>query len=388
MSQKNQKTDIPSEKKEKKFRLYKFLTIAVLVAFLLGGALLFENDITVENLRYLIKYFDFSSSGAFSEESVIYYNADSGNEFYVFRGDLALVNPGGITLFDRRGSAVMTDTFNMANPTCVSSDKYIAVYDLGGHQVRVYNSFALLYENTFDYTVRGVSINSDGEFAVVTAAKSYRSAVYVYDREFKEVYKWLSSDKYATDAVFSDRNILTVSTVHSSEGELLSELIELKPGNNKPVSEVKMKSELPLSHFTDRNGTVLLTDENLKFIKKGKEIASVPFQEGSVKKFSLGEEYSAVLQDDLSVGVNFRLGIYDREGKEIISQQFSVAVLDIEIYEDAVYVLTHTELYIIKNGEETKKIPVEGEFSDLGVLSRDCLILCGQTEAHIKLLDS
>ncbi len=387
MSQKNQKTDIPSEKREKKFRLYKFLTISLLVLFLLGGAILFENDITVENLRYLIKYFDFSSSGAFSEESVIYYNADSGNEFYVFRGDLALVNPGGITLFDRRGSAVMTDSFNMSQPTCVLSDKYLAVYDLGGHQVRIYNSFALLYENSFPYTVQSVSINSDGAFSVVTAEKNYRSAVFVFDREFKQVYKWLSSDKYATGATFSDRNILTVSTVHSEGGELVSDLIELKLGNNKPVSNFVMKSELPLSHMNDRTGTVLMTDRSIKFIKKGKEEASKSFAEGSLKKFVFGEKYCAVLQDELSVGVNYKLSIFNRKGEEIISQQFSVSVLDIEIYRDTVFVLTHTELYVIKNGEETRKIPVEGEFTDLGVLSKDCLILCGETEAHIKLLD-
>jgi len=179
VERKKENLDTRSEKKVKKFRLFKFLSILVLVLFLLGGFLLFENEITIENLRYMVKYLDFSSSGAFSEESVIYYNADNGNDFQVFRGDLALINPNGVTLFDRRGSAVMTDSFNMSKPTSVCGDKYLAIYDLGGHNVRVYNSFSLLFEESFRYPVQAVSVNSDGAFCVVTSEKNYRSAVFV-----------------------------------------------------------------------------------------------------------------------------------------------------------------------------------------------------------------
>ena len=65
MKQRNENSDTRSEKNVKKFRLHKFVTVTVLVLFLLGGFLLFENEITIENLRYMVKYLDFSSSGAF-----------------------------------------------------------------------------------------------------------------------------------------------------------------------------------------------------------------------------------------------------------------------------------------------------------------------------------
>ena len=63
--------DTASEKISKRFRLYKYISLTVLVVFLLGGLVLFEKDITVENLRYLIKYLDLSSSGSFEEETEI-----------------------------------------------------------------------------------------------------------------------------------------------------------------------------------------------------------------------------------------------------------------------------------------------------------------------------
>ncbi len=387
MKKKKEVTDSRSEKKVKSFRFYKFLAITILVVFLLGGFILFENDITVENLRYLIKYLDFSSSGAFSEESVIYYNADSGNDFQVFRGDLVLANAGGVTLFDRRGSAVMTDSYNMANPTCVCGEKYLAIYDLGGHEVRIYNSFSLLYEKSFDYTVQAVSINSDGAFCVVTSEKNYRSAVFVFDKEFEETYRWLSADKFAVKAYLSDRGELTITSVHAENGDLVSDLVELKVGDKKAGPTFSMKDELPLDHFSDRKGTVLITDQNLRFIRAGKEEKNISFPEDSLKKFSLGEKLSVVLQDELSVGVNYRLRVFDRKGEEVSSEKFSVSIRALEVLDDRVYVLTHTDLYVMEAGEKTKIYPLNGDFLDLGVFSRDCVVLCSDTEAKIRILD-
>ena len=41
------------EEKAAKYRLYKWIALALLVVFLLCGFVFFKNDITVENLRYL-----------------------------------------------------------------------------------------------------------------------------------------------------------------------------------------------------------------------------------------------------------------------------------------------------------------------------------------------
>ncbi len=386
MGRRKENGDTRSEKNAKKFRFYKFVTVTVLVLFLLGGFLLFENEITIENLRYMVKYLDFSSSGAFSEESVIYYNADTGNDFRVFRGDLALINPSGVTLYDRLGSAVMTDTYNMTKPTGVCGDKYLAIYDLGGHNVRVYNSFSLLFEKSFRYPVQAVSINSDGAFCVVTAEKNYRSAVFVYDRDFEETYRWLSSDKLALGAFLSDRDELSISTIQVINGELVSELIELKIGEKKTVSTFSLRGELPLMHRMERQKAFLVTDLGFHILKKGESVASGKFVQGSLLKVALGENRIAVLCDELSVGVNYKLSIYNEKGEELRTHKFSETIRDLKVYDDSVYVLTHTELYVFTEGQEMLTIPLEGEYSNVGVLAENCVILCGDTQANIHIL--
>jgi len=387
MRQKEKITDTRSETKAKRFRLYKLIALSVLVVFLLGGLILFKNDITVENLRYLIKYLDFTAGGAFSEEAVIHYNADSANDFHVFRGDLVVTNESGVTLFDRRGSAVLTDSFRMANPTCAAGDKYLIVYDLGGHQLRVYNSFSLLFEKTFDYIIQSVSVNSDGAFCVVSSEKAYHSAVFVYDQNFREIHQWFSTGKFAVEASLSDRNVLTISAIRAEQGNLIADLIELKIGKEGVVSTCTFEDEMPLSHNTDRKGTLLLTDESLKYVEKGEVVRSTLFPEEGIEMVSYGEKLCAVLQDELSVGVNFRLRIFDREGNEILSQKFSDQIRNIRVWEDTVFVLTHTSLFEIENGKEMKEHALNGDYSDFGVFSRNTVILCSESKADICFLE-
>lgn len=375
-----------SEAKAKKFRLYKFIAISVLVLFLLFGLVIFENDITVENLRYLIKYLDFSSSGTFDEETVILYNADPSNRFHVFRGDLVIANTGGVTLYDRRGSAVMTDRFTMSNPVCVPSDRYLIVYDLGGHQVRVYNSFSLLFEKSFDYVIQSVDLNSDGDFCVVTSEKSYHSAVFVFDRDFKEIHSWKSSDKFAFDADLSDQDVLTVSTLRVLDGSLCGDLIALKLGKKDALSTYTFTDQMPLALSTDRKGTLLLTNENLIYLEDGQEVRKAMFPMDSLEKTAFGNEICAVIQNELSVGVNYRVRVFNRRGEELFSEKFSTQILDLEVFEGNVYILTHTGLFVLTEGEKLKEYSLTGEGTELGVLGKDTVILCSDTSAHLQLL--
>ncbi len=385
MGRKDEKKETRSEKKVRKFRLFKFASITLLVLFLIGGFLLFRNDITIENLRYMIKYLDFSSSGAFSEDSIIYYNSNSENDFHVFRGDLALVNQSGVTLFDRRGSAVMTDTYSMARPTSVCGEKYLAVYDLGGHNVRIYNSFSLLFEKAFQYPVQAVSINSDGAFCVVSAEKNYRSAVFVYDQTFKEVYRWLSSDKIAVGAFLTDRNELSISTIQAVNGDLSLEVIDLKVGEEKPQSVYSLKGELPLMLRREKKTSVLITDQSFHIFENGKTVSSRDFSQNRILKVALGENRIAILQDELSVGVNYKLNVFDENGKEISSHKFSETIRDIEVFDESVYVLTHDELCVFSSDKETKHIALEEDYSNFGVFSENCVILCGDSQARIRV---
>jgi len=382
-------TDTRSEKKARKFHLYKWIALFVLVAVLIGGLIVFENDITVENLRYLIKYLDFSSFSSYSEEVQIHYHADPSNRFYVFRGDLARINQSGVTLYDRRGTAVMTDSYKMTNPVAVCGEKYLLVYDLGGNQLRMYSSFSFLYEKTYDYPLQSVDMNASGDFCVVTAQRSYHSAVFVYNDDFEEIHRYVTADRFAVNASISDNDRLLVSTIFVNQGNLMTELLELKVGEKEPVSVFSLVEQMPVLHSAQKKDTLLLTDQSLICVEGGKEVHSATLPEEGLKMVSFGEKYCALVQDELSVGINYRIRIFDRQARELYSHRLSVQIRDVEILDDRVYVLTHTNLLVISLAGEVsvQEYTLVDDPTDLGVLSEDVVILCSDSLAKIHILN-
>ena len=122
-------------------------------------------------------------------------------------------------------------------------------------------------------------------------------------------------------------------------------------------------------------------------IKNGKTVSTRRFDEGSIVKLEMGSERVAILQNDLSVGVNYKLSIFDTNGELKKTHNFDASIRDIEVFDDSVFVLTHTELFVFTEGKELKKISLDGDYKDVGVFAKDCVILCSESQAQIRLLE-
>lgn len=370
----------------KKYRLYKFIALGVLVLFLLGGLVLFQKDITLENLRYLIKYVSFYTGGTAENGSTILYDADSENVYGAFRGDLAVVNHGGMALYDRTGTAVLTDSFNMTNPVMEAGDKFLVVYDLGGYNLRVYNSFSLLHEESFSYVIQSVSVNAAGYYCVATAQRSYHAAVVVYNDDFKEVFRWLSTEKFVTDCVLTDTEALFLTTVRVENGDLMGEVLELKVGRDEPVSSFELADEMPVDIAWTRRGVLYLTDSSLRFLSGGVEQNATSFTARSLEKAVMGDTLCVVAQNELSVGVSLKLRLFDRQGNETASRSLSAQIQDLEVFDNEVFLLTYNHLYRLTSDGVWSEYDVAGDFSAIAILGQDTVALCSDSRAEIMVL--
>ncbi|MBP5289495.1 MAG: hypothetical protein J6Z79_06470 [Clostridia bacterium] len=379
------KAEAKSGKLIKKYRLYKFVTLGVLVLFLLGGLVLFQKDITLENLRYLVKYVGFYS-GTPEGGSTILYDADTENVYGSFRGDLAVVNHGGMSLYDRMGTAVLTDSFNMTNPVMESGDKFLIVYDLGGHNLRVYNSFSLLHEENFEYTIQSVSVNAAGYYSVATAQRSYHAAVVVYNDDFKEVFRWLSAEKFVTDCVLTDTEAMYLTTIRVEGGDLVGEVLELKVGRDEVVSSYELTDEMPIDIAWTRKGVLYLTDTSLRFVSGGEALKSNVFPTRSLDKAVMGDSLCVVAQNELSVGVSMKLRLFDREGNETASRDFSAQIQDLEVYDEEAILLTYNHLYRLTSDGNWTDYQISGDYSAIAILGQNTVALCSDSRAEIMAL--
>ena len=379
------KVNPKAEGKAKKYRLYKFITLGALVFFLLGGLLLFQKDITLENLRYLVKYVGYYTNGA-GNGSTILYDADTENVYGSFRGDLAVVNHGGVTLYDRMGSAVLTDSFNMTNPVMELGDKFLIVYDLGGYTLKVYNSFSLLHEETYSYPIQSVSVNAAGYYCVATAQRSYHAAVIVYNDDYNEVFRWLSTEKFVTDCVLTDTEALFLTTIRVENGDLVGEVLELKVGRDQVVTSYELNDEMPVDIAWTRKGVLYLTDSSLRYVSGGTDQNVTTFSNRSLEKAVMGDSLCVVAQNELSVGVSVKLRLFDRTGKETVSRDFSAQIQDLEVFDDRVFLLTYNHLYCLTTDGVWSEYEVAGDYSAIAVLGEDTVALCSDSKAEIMVL--
>lgn len=172
------KTDIYLAKANYRYAYFKrilcILLILVIIAFILSGSLSYEK------LYYLTKDIKLANDYVNSVHDTITYNVGNSQSFITYREGLAIASRERFSVFSAGGREIFSANHSFGNPALASSDKYVLLYDVGGKQFALYNSFSNVKSETLDYSIYGASISKNGTFALITRAERYESVVSVY----------------------------------------------------------------------------------------------------------------------------------------------------------------------------------------------------------------
>lgn len=95
----------------------------------------------------------------------------------VFGEEFLLCTKDGVKYFIAMGAQKWNDTFNMTSPVMVQEGDYIAVGDMGGKMVRVYNREGLLYELQAEGSPVQFAVNEKGYLSLIT---KHTNAYHIY----------------------------------------------------------------------------------------------------------------------------------------------------------------------------------------------------------------
>lgn len=227
------------------FGISSIIISALLVLFVLGSVIFNIGSVTYENLYYFIKDFDsVVSSDEFIPSSVIY-NYEENRTFAGYKGGFVSAGRSSLTVYSATGRKTKTFYNGYSNPVIKTSAKYILVYDIGGSELSVYNSFARLLTESFDHSILGADICDDGSFIVLTTDKS-KSAIYRYNSSFKLVAIYPYPNYITSAAISPDGNNLMVSYADAQSGELVS-VSEIFTGlTEEPAHTIKRPTGITL----------------------------------------------------------------------------------------------------------------------------------------------
>ncbi len=330
-----------------KFKTVKYALLIFLVVFLLSMISIFRSDITLENMKYLVRFFSSTStvySGDFDE---IYYDTSGVVDVEMFNSDLVTIKSDAVNLYDLMGSNTMSESVNLVNPAVVTEGKYMLVYDLGGNSYKLFNNFSSLSEGSYDYPISCAAVSREGMYAVVTASLDYQSVIYLYDHNFNLISK-MYKDKYVSDIEINDNGTsILVTCTNAQEGSYTSEVISFAPYSDKTDRVLELNSEMALmcGYHTDNSYTVL-TDRALIFFNSSNEkTAEFPLNGIIPSKCLILDDYVVLAHSENIVGSQNTIKIFSPKGELIFEADSSEKILDIEYYEDLLYIL-NTECVI------------------------------------------
>lgn len=364
----------------------KFIIIIAIAGFALFSFSNYKEELKIDNFRYMLKFADFGADTVEEAAASVYFDSDTTNKGEFLRGDIAVLNTSGFSVYGFNGDRLLKEPFKYDHPKMVSNSKNIIVGDLGGYELQIFNSYSVIYKETFEYPIYGISTNENGEFAVISSKENYQSAFFVYDEYYREIYNYSFGDKYIDFISVSPDGKEVLTLLHyTKDGELVTVLMKFSVNENESSFQYEFIDELPLGvNYMADGSYAVITNEALRFFSSDNQIINeIFFKEKSLLGFEINENYAIITYNTVGLSAGTELEVYKKDGTLVAVRNYKSALLDKKVSSDTLYVLLHGSLSEIdltgKNEDKTSE--VESEFRQL-ILNETSVILFSDSKAE------
>lgn len=366
----------------------KYILAAFTIGFILFCFTQYRSEITIENFRYMLKFFDFTTDSA-SAGGQIALDLDRNFVAKGLRNNIAVADKSGLSIYDYSGKRLFHSSFRTDNTALATSSKYVYAYDIGGNTVKIFNTYSETKSFDYDYPVIGLTNNAAGAFGVITSAPDYKSAVIVYNKEFQQIFTRYFGESYVVSLAINRQGNKVAMLINSvTGGDYLCELLEFDLEQEEPLNKLKFIGEMPLKLQYCYDGTLMiLTSKALRMYDTSfNQKNEMFFGENTPSSYYFTDDYAIMTYIVGSVRGTSRVDIYKNDGTLARSVELDEGIVEIVSDKDKAYVLTYTKLYIIdiQNGEGGDSVTEVGTEPSKLVLNGDFLITLSPERATVN----
>ncbi len=343
-----------------RYRFAKYVTVILLVFYVLFMITVHRDSITYNNFVFLVKDMNtvFESDGILNVQKSIRYNTDKNQQFTLYRNGLAVAGNSSIYLFNSSGKQTLSDQLHYTSPHFSESEKYLLVYDLGGKGYSLYNSFAKIHSEELDYPISKAKISDTGLYAIVSGDREYTSSVLIYDKNFNCIEKHRKNE-FITDVSINDAgDKLLVVSAETENGEYYTRISVSEIGKGTEVFSTKMTGLFPmLAGYNEDGGFFVICDRAiLVFDKDNNEIKRYDPASSVLSRADIGQRSIALLLSKNAAEKENDLIVFDTDGEMIYNEQVTGKINKVATYGEYVYLLFDTR--IMKISPKNKDISV------------------------------
>lgn len=344
----------------------------------------FSGSLSYDNFYYLVKDFGIAADFVNSNYQTITYGVGNSQSYALYHGGLAVASREGISLYTAGGGEIFSITHQYGNPIVISSSKYALLYDLGGKQYSLYNSFSKTAEEKLDYPIFNATIADNGTYAIVTSSRDYRSVLRVYDKNGKRYdYNFTSSYVYSV-ALSDDGSKLAVALAEGDGDGFATEVRVYNVGKSDYKAANATLSSAPLEiGFFDNGGLCIVSREGVNFFTRNLKLDEAYYTEKSIQVYSLSEDGVALAYLDKN-GSQSQVVLLDRRGKVKYREEFAGKVLDLVAYEKYLFLQAPDGFIRINTNNKGDRQRIELVSTDFSMLvsDSDTVLICNSSYAR------
>ena len=378
----------------RRIRIVMIALVFVLAAFLVFMLSRYRSEITVENLKYFLRYIDTRQAEKSATTDVIVYDdIDSIVQFGVFKNSIAVVGYDQAQLYDLTGEATLNVSKVNAQPTLLCSDKYMMVYNVGGTTFQLYNSLSCVYEESYDFGIGVAALGDTGRFLISSRSIEYRSVVNVYDKDFEPIYRWYTPDKLVMAADFAngDSEFLIAALGNRDDGSFYTEILLCETDKEEKKLDFVLNDEIIYkARYTEDGGFILIGGKAVYFYDKdGALTTEVTYGGYTPVNVDTDGDMTYFVVNQNVVGSNYHITVMDKNGKLLYQNPIYGEITKVLTHGNAVYVLLDRS--VVRIAMETgNQIEKEVPTNAITLLSLDegSLALCYAGETQVLNIDS
>ena len=286
-------------------------------------------------------------------------------EYKEYMDNLIKYTKDGITYINKKGESIWSESFDMKMPEAVVSGEYVAVADLNGKDVYIFDSKGKVSDIKMTQTICDVDVASQGVFVVILEDTD-KNYINLYDKNgeiITEMQTTIDKSGYPLDVTLSeDGKKLFTSYVYVDGVEVKNGLAAYNFGSvgqnensDRLMGGYKFADTIiPKVEFLDNN-TVCAFGDNQFIIysmkEKPSEKATVKFDH-EIKSIFYNSDYVGVVyaNDEAKASEQYTLEVFNTNGKTVLKKNFDIAYNKIHLIDNEIVVIGDSDcnIYTLK----------------------------------------
>ena len=314
-----------------------------LLAFVVLSLLFNTELITYRNFYLFFQDLNASAETVdiFSTDSISYPVSEE-QSFTVYRKGLAVAGNSSVTVFSATGRQIVSESVHYRNPVAVGTGKYLLVYEMGGLQYSLYNSYTEIHSGKSDYPISGAAVSESGMYALCSFDKDSSTVVTLYSERFKLLGRYQKGGYVSDMAIDEDGEMLAILTVSPNGGVFSTELMLAKPGERTAYSRVTLEQTTGLScTFTESGRVAVLCTDGVRYISKRGEVREKYEFDGRIlAAYDISGEGICVALKKSTVSPKNIVIAFDKNGKIVYNEDVGEEIVSLARCGDTVFWMT------------------------------------------------